>query len=57
MVPSPSSGSLNVVPPIFIQTFAEVDADKDGKIGKDEWKIFVVKHPSILKNMTLPYLK
>lgn len=41
----------------FVQTFQDADADRDDKISNDEWKAFVFQHPTLLKNMTLPYLK
>nr|XP_023927605.1 calcineurin B-like protein 10 isoform X4 [Quercus suber] len=42
---------------ILDKTFADIDADMDGKISKEEWKAFAVGHPTLLKNMTLAYLK
>ncbi|KAH7547181.1 hypothetical protein FEM48_Zijuj01G0282100 [Ziziphus jujuba var. spinosa] len=38
-------------------TFVDVDSDKDGKINKDDWKAFVIRQPTLIKNMTLPHLK
>jgi hypothetical protein len=42
---------------VFPQTFSDADLKGDGKIDPDEWKEFVSKNPSLIKNMTLPYLK
>nr|URN45688.1 SOS3 [Pongamia pinnata] len=46
----------DVVDTIVDKAFMEADSKGDKRIDLEEWKEYVEKNPSLLKNMTLPYL-
>lgn len=47
----------DIVESILDKTMLEADTKGDGRIDLDEWKEYVAKNPTVIKNMTLPYLK
>ncbi|KAK4354563.1 hypothetical protein RND71_026757 [Anisodus tanguticus] len=49
--------SDDAIEAIVDKTILEADANGDGRIDPEEWKELIKRYPSIIKNMTLPFLK
>ncbi|XVE64670.1 hypothetical protein DITRI_Ditri07aG0119500 [Diplodiscus trichospermus] len=49
--------SDDVVQTIVDKTFKDADSNRDEKIDLEEWKEYVSRNPTLLKHMTVPYLK